>query len=369
MTSHVFIRDGGDSLRAMKPVSFTHEWQLDRYVELYPELLSIALSTPDEPVRLLLIERQARIDDRDSGRSGRWSADLLFLDQHGILTIVEDKLSHNPELRRAVVGQLIEYAANVLASFTVDGIRQRLQRTSNDVAEAVAELTDGAEETFWEEVETSLQAGRIRLVFVADALAPELRRIIEFLNAYMKPVEVLGVEIARMRDDPMGGDTEVLVSSVVGRMERKQAIVNGQYVELSTSDFLTMFKAIDDGSTLGQATNRIAEHIFSLGTAITTRAWLTPSGDVCGCSVFRTNDSLELLRLKAYVSRIRRFIEMPSDWLKWPSDVRRSAETIFGFVPSSQTRGLEAKECAWLASRTENVQILMDWLSQVAASA
>ena len=44
-------------------------------------------------------------------------------------------------------------------------------------------------------METNLSVGRIRLLFVADALPAELVRIIEFLNEQMNPAEVLGVEL------------------------------------------------------------------------------------------------------------------------------------------------------------------------------
>ncbi len=37
--------------------------------------------------------------------------------------------------------------------------------------------------------------GRIRLIFVADTIPPELKRIVEFLSRQMRPAEVLAVEV------------------------------------------------------------------------------------------------------------------------------------------------------------------------------
>lgn len=54
---------------------------------------------------------------------------------------------------------------------------------------------DVAPDLFWENVKTNLQANKIRLIFIADDISQELRRIIEFLNENMSFVEVLGVEI------------------------------------------------------------------------------------------------------------------------------------------------------------------------------
>jgi hypothetical protein len=53
----------------------------------------------------------------------------------------------------------------------------------------------GDVETFWGLVDTNLRAGRIRLVFVADAVPPELQRIVEFLNVEMDPAEVLAIDV------------------------------------------------------------------------------------------------------------------------------------------------------------------------------
>lgn len=46
-------------------------------------------------------------------------------------------------------------------------------------------------EEFWQRVATNVQVGRLRLLFVADQIPPELRRVVEFLNQQMNPAEVL----------------------------------------------------------------------------------------------------------------------------------------------------------------------------------
>ena len=50
-------------------------------------------------------------------------------------------------------------------------------------------------ESFWTNVKTNLQAGRIRMLFVADEIPKDLKRIIEFMNEQMDPAEVLGIEV------------------------------------------------------------------------------------------------------------------------------------------------------------------------------
>jgi hypothetical protein len=67
-------------------------------------------------------------------------------------------------------------------------------------------------EEFWEKTKTNLQAEKIRLVFVADQIQPELRRIIEFLNGQMDPAEVLAVEIPQY----IGKSQRAVVPRVIG---------------------------------------------------------------------------------------------------------------------------------------------------------
>ncbi len=62
-------------------------------------------------------------------------------------------------------------------------------------------------------MESNLTAGVVRMIFVADALPPELVRVIEFLNEQMSPAEVLGVELHQF----VQGDHVAYVPRVVGQ--------------------------------------------------------------------------------------------------------------------------------------------------------
>jgi hypothetical protein len=51
------------------------------------------------------------------------SLDHLFLNREGVPTLVEVKRSSNTQLRREVVAQMLDYAANASAQWTVDSLR------------------------------------------------------------------------------------------------------------------------------------------------------------------------------------------------------------------------------------------------------
>jgi hypothetical protein len=99
-----------------------------------------------------------------------------------------------------VVGQMLDYAANAVVYWPLETLRAtfeaRLTAERGDAGQTIAQaLGRDDPDTLWEQVKTNLAAGRIRMVFVADVIPPELLRIVEFLNGQMTPAEVLAVEI------------------------------------------------------------------------------------------------------------------------------------------------------------------------------
>lgn len=137
---------------------------------------------------------------------------------------MEVKRSSDTRLRREVVGQMLDYAANAVAYWPVERIQQafeaRCAANQEDPEQLLLELTGDEEglERFWSSVKTNLQAGKIRMVFVADVIPTELRRVVEFLNEQMNPAEVLAVEVKQF----VGEGIETFVPRVVGQTAAAQ---------------------------------------------------------------------------------------------------------------------------------------------------
>jgi hypothetical protein len=169
---------------------------------------------PAAPRRWVLIAREIGIPDRPEGHD-RWSLDHLFVDQDAVPALVEVKRSSDTRIRRQVVGQMLDYAANGLQYWPVDDIRAAFEATHADESDTVLRelLGDDADlDRFWSEVENNLEAGRVRLIFVADVIPAELQTIVEFLNERMVDMDVLAVEIKQY----VGEGTQTLVPRVIG---------------------------------------------------------------------------------------------------------------------------------------------------------
>jgi hypothetical protein len=150
------------------------------------------------------------------------SLDHLFVDQDSIPTLIEVKRASDTRIRCEVVGQMLDYAANAVAYWPVETLQSALERRCrNEGLELESVLAaflgqDVDEAGFWQKVKTNLQAGRVRLLFVADEIPAELRRIVEFLNQQMDPAEVLAVEVRQF----VGDGLRTIVPRVFGQTEQ-----------------------------------------------------------------------------------------------------------------------------------------------------
>ncbi|MGI9043948.1 MAG: hypothetical protein ACR2GK_07450 [Gemmatimonadaceae bacterium] len=219
-TGIFLIQDGGGLLR-LSEQPYDSEDLLQQLLAQYPEVLA-GEDHGGQPRKWLLVKREMAVPGDPSG-SPRWSLDHLFLDQTGIPTLVEVKRSSDTRLRREVVGQMLDYAANAVAYWPVERLEADFHATArsagNDPEALLMELAgDQGSEAFWQRVKTNLQAGKVRLVFVADEIPVELRRIVEFLNEQMDPAEVIAVEVRQF----VGQGVRSLVPRVIGQTVEAQ---------------------------------------------------------------------------------------------------------------------------------------------------
>ena len=224
MADTIFLIGANGELTEMTATAYDSEALLQDLISEHPDLLGGAQINPDSPRRWLLVRAEMPVPDL-AGGVDRWSIDHFFVDQEAIPTLVEVKRATDTRIRREVVGQMLDYAANATVYWSVE--RARGEFESGCAARQVdpaAELErlvgpDVSADEFWSRVEANLKGGRVRLLFLADQIPPELRRVVEFLNQYMNPTEVLAVEVPQF----VGGGQRALVPRVVGQTARAQA--------------------------------------------------------------------------------------------------------------------------------------------------
>ena len=268
----IYTMDGGE----MKPLSsraFELEKDLQVLIAEHPELLAWEQMQPGKAVRWILVKREMGIA-KEAGASDWWAVDHLFIDHEAVPTLVEVKRGNNPQVRREVVGQMLEYAAYASQTWTAGHLREAFEGSPDSNAELelrrLLELEDSEPgqfeeeiEKFWERVGERLEGRHLRLLFVADEVPDELTRIVEFLNAVtVSHVEVLAVEIKKYEGE---SGLQTLVPRAVGRTAKRtgaRSTHSGEKTKIVIWRWLArIVRKEEDGTKVGMSPSKVADRV------------------------------------------------------------------------------------------------------------
>jgi hypothetical protein len=263
MGGGIYLVRGDDELVEMRESPYEAEDVLQSLIAKFPSLLAGDQYAGTEARRWLLVGREAALPD-DEDAAGRWSVDHLFLDQDAVPTLVEVKRSSDTRIRREVVGQMLDYAANGVVYWPLEQLRElfsrQCERDNLDPQDVVAGVAgSGVDvEEFWQRAGDNLRAGKVRMVFLSDDIPRELRRVVEFLNGQMNPAEVIAIEVKQY----LGADgTKTLVPRVIGQTAeveaRKGRRSSGAGRRWDEQSFFAELKA-----RRGDAETRVARDLF-----------------------------------------------------------------------------------------------------------
>ena len=247
MSVGFYLIQPDNKLVEMAEQLYDSEELLQKWLAQYPNLLAGQQINSAQPRQWLLIAREMALPSEEDG-AGRWSVDHLFLDQDAIPTIGVVKRSTDTRIRREVVGQMLDYAANAVMYWSVENLRSRYELAcEKDGVEPAQRLVEALnvsdEEQFWQSARTNLQAGRVRMLFVADVIPPELQRVVEFLNQQMNPAEVLAIEVKRY----VGQGVEAInavVPRVIGQTAQAQGTKGASSLDSNQWDEKSFFEAL-----------------------------------------------------------------------------------------------------------------------------
>ncbi len=223
----IFLVEGKGKLTPMTETNYEREVDLQELLADYPDLIPGDQIDLENPRRWILVARELGVPGGEK-EADRWSLDHLFLDQDGIPTFVECKRSSDTRSRREVLAQMLDYAANGTSYWKMDGLRQAaaetLRKKGKSLDDEILKLIEADDQSrineYWKLVEENLRSNKVRLIFVADAIPSELRRLVEFLNEQMTTVEVLAVEAKQF----VGEGQKAIVPRLLGMTETAREI-------------------------------------------------------------------------------------------------------------------------------------------------
>jgi hypothetical protein len=267
---------GGSNAIAFRPVaasdtSIDESW-LQRLVFRYPQLLPITeLDQVFAPIHPLAREVS----------TGVGSIDLLGVSPSGFLTIVETKLYRNPQSCREVVGQILDYCAQ-LSSWTYRDLTDAMssaKHRSNDnddpvlfAAKSGAAVPGGDEKRFRATVSECLRHGRFLMMIVGDGFKESTTELVDYLQRFMHlqfTVRLIELQLFR----PAGKDDyPVLVvprltartQEVTRAIVRIQHNVNPLDVVIENAKDQSTSPGLEGFIEILRATTRVADEFASL---------------------------------------------------------------------------------------------------------
>lgn len=198
--------------------SYQETW-LQELLRLHPEILPVAeIESVFHP--LIPIGREVPVT--------AGYIDNLFISERGYPVIVETKLWRNPEAKREVLAQLIDYASSI-SDWTFEKLDQ-VSRTYTKQYEGrelgliewveTKHSPDVDRHFFEETVSRNLRLGRILLLVVGDRIRSSVIEMLSYINKY--PHLAINVALIELRFYKLtkGGDWPILVvPSILAKTE------------------------------------------------------------------------------------------------------------------------------------------------------
>lgn len=202
--------------KEIKIMNSKNEVALQKCIEKFPELIPADQINPSNPPIFIVIKSEAGVTPG--------SIDILLLDNSGVLTIVETKLYQNREIRRTIIGQVIEYASHLIMEWTKEDVRnsaneywQKMDKNFDVYLCEAFSISSSEIESFWDKVQDNLNKWKIRIIVVADKIPKELHQVIEFINRSSK-FEMFALEV-KLFSDKEG--KKILVPYLIGAIQKK----------------------------------------------------------------------------------------------------------------------------------------------------
>ncbi|GAB3554746.1 hypothetical protein GCM10027343_43060 [Noviherbaspirillum agri] len=227
---------------------FSEEW-LQRLLFTHPECLPL----PDiDPSIGVLIPLCMELD------TGAGYADILYVTPLGKIVLVETKLYRNPEARREVIAQILDYA-RAITHWDFEEINRRVRAASKPDSRGISERVRLAadqlsipfdESQFIDTINRSLARADILLLIVGDGITSSTKALVEFLEQHGSLHFSFALIEAAVYRTPLGG--HLVQPRILARTEivRRVLLVNqdGAAVEEATPEVLKEEMAADPGS-------------------------------------------------------------------------------------------------------------------------
>jgi hypothetical protein len=152
--------------------------------------------------------------------------DNLYISPNGYLTIVETKLWRNPEAKREVVGQIIDYAKE-LSTWTFSKLNesvkvssQLLNNNTKGIIELIKEfdlIDENQEQIIIDNIERNLKRGRFLLLIVGDGIRESVEDMVDYLSSTPQIQFTLGLVELQVYKNPNAENDLIVIPNLITR--------------------------------------------------------------------------------------------------------------------------------------------------------
>lgn len=258
--------------------AFMNETELQDLIEERPSVLSVISKINKQESPLVIIGRELSV------QSG--AIDFLAVDIEGNLYIIETKLAQNPELRRTVIGQVLEYSSNLrdMPYDVFDKMCSRYLKESLTVKMQKAFPQSPDAGRYGEILRQKLKEGGFSIIIVANNVNFEIQRLFNYIDEITAPrINFLVLEVNKYQLDGKIylHSNVVWAAKYIRSLFSRKVISEQEYLE-SKSDHVRQLIAFIDKWCLEK----------DLMKTQTTKgvSWVNENG---GGSIFVSNDWLD----------------------------------------------------------------------------
>ena len=195
--------------------------------------------------------KAAIVGVREMSLPGSGSSDIVLVESNGAVTIVECKLATNPDRKRAVIGQVLDYASS-LSGMSYDDFDLRVrtvrQRPLHELMAEQVEDEQWDEQQFLDDTAGTLASGSFTLIIAIDQMDPDLERILRYVSSRSRgALSIFGLEMRYHRHE----DVEIIIPHIANPIDQIEARNRREQRDWNPERFRDVVNRLEDDSMRG----------------------------------------------------------------------------------------------------------------------
>lgn len=152
--------------------------------------------------------------------------DNLYISPNGYLTLVETKLWRNPEAKREVVGQILDYAKE-LTTWTFSKLNESVRQSnelflnkSKGIIDLIKEydlIEESDEKIIIDNIDRNLKRGRLLLLIVGDGIRESVEDMVDYLQSTAQLQFTLGLVELQVFKNPNNENDLIVIPNLITR--------------------------------------------------------------------------------------------------------------------------------------------------------